>query len=448
MLNRRTAVVVFCCVLLCGAGRVSAGYYVATNLGTLGGTTSNAYNINDHGQVVGRSTNGDGYFRAFLYDGGVMQDLGTLGGLRSYGYGINNDGQVVGYAENEETPTRTRAFRYDSGGGMQSLGTLGGVLSYAYAINNSGQVVGYSQNAGGTYLAYIYNSGSGMQPIGTLGGTSYAEDINDHGQVVGYSPINPGISHAFIYDGTNGIQDLDPAGAYSSYAYGINNAGQVVGNSSKLGSTRGFIYDGGETQILGTLGGTTSLARNINDAGQVVGYSQNLAGDTHAFVYGDGQMIDLNEVVDPGLGWTLVQAIDINARGQIVGYGRITGETGDCGFLLTPALPGDANLDGTVNLLDLAELGANWHGADKTWFQGDFNDDGVVNLLDLAELGQNWHATILLQRRPGDDQPEHSSARAGDVRPARHGADRFAGLRMAEAEVTTTNNTEDRRVGR
>ncbi len=57
------------------------------------------------------------------------------------------------------------------------------------------------------------------------------------------------------------------------------------------------------------------------------------------------------------------------------------------------ALYGDTNLDNTVNLLDLAELGANWHGTDRYWYQGDFNYDGVVNLLDLAVLGENWHAS-------------------------------------------------------
>ena len=51
---------------------------------------------------------------------------------------------------------------------------------------------------------------------------------------------------------------------------------------------------------------------------------------------------------------------------------------------------GDANHDGIVNILDLANLSANWQGTGRAWGQGDFNADGVVNILDLADLSANW----------------------------------------------------------
>ena len=55
------------------------------------------------------------------------------------------------------------------------------------------------------------------------------------------------------------------------------------------------------------------------------------------------------------------------------------------------AVFGDANLDGTVNLLDLTALANHWKQTGY-WAQGDFNYDGTVNLLDLTSwlrIGRN-----------------------------------------------------------
>ena len=70
------------------------------DLGTLGGTNSAAFGINDRGQIVGQSQTGAGADRAFLWtvkEG--MVDLGTLGGGSSVAFGINNRGQIVGESQ-------------------------------------------------------------------------------------------------------------------------------------------------------------------------------------------------------------------------------------------------------------------------------------------------------------------------------------------------------------
>jgi len=75
-----------------------------------------------------------------------VTDLGTLGGSISYAYGINNSGQVAGWSYLAENST-WHAFLYD-GTAKKDLGTLGGSISYAYGINNTGQVVGNSYTTG------------------------------------------------------------------------------------------------------------------------------------------------------------------------------------------------------------------------------------------------------------------------------------------------------------
>src|SRR5919202_1397013 len=57
--------------------------YTIVDLGTLGGATSDAYGLNDAGDVVGDSVTATGDTHAFLYTGGKLQDLGTLRGADS-----------------------------------------------------------------------------------------------------------------------------------------------------------------------------------------------------------------------------------------------------------------------------------------------------------------------------------------------------------------------------
>ena len=93
---------------------VPAGVVKATTgytLTDLGGY-SEAYDINNNGQVVGyNSSGGWGNKRAFLWDStNGMQDIGTLGGAVSIAYGINDFGKVVGSAQISSSPEITHAF--------------------------------------------------------------------------------------------------------------------------------------------------------------------------------------------------------------------------------------------------------------------------------------------------------------------------------------------------
>jgi probable HAF family extracellular repeat protein len=146
--------------------------------------------------------------------------------------------------------------------------------------------------------------------------TSYAYGINNSGQVVGYSTTSAGWEHAFLYSGKGPMQDLGTLNGSldTSIAYAINNNGQVVGYSQPSGGfLDAFRYSNGSMQDLGTLpGDIESYAYGINDSGQVVGYGTL----DHAFLYsGNGPMQDLKTL----FGGSLSQAYGINNSGQVVG---------------------------------------------------------------------------------------------------------------------------------
>jgi probable HAF family extracellular repeat protein len=124
----------------------------------------------------------------------------------------------------------------------------------------------------------------------TLGGSSsYAYGINNNGQVVGYS-YTPyyGLYHTFLYSG-GAMTDLGPPYDYSE-ALGINNNGQVVGYClTTTGYYDGFLWSGSEFVDLNTfiLNNSTwdfEEATAINDNGQIVGYGINTSGQTHALL--------------------------------------------------------------------------------------------------------------------------------------------------------------------
>jgi probable HAF family extracellular repeat protein len=254
--------------------------------------------MNNLGQIVGMGRADDGRPHALVWD--------PAAGIRDLGEGaaglINDAGQVAGGALIDGV---WHAVFWDSDGVI--TGKYSGLVPSA--INNAGQLAGTIDIGMGYYHAGLWDPAAGVQDLGSLGGLGVADgadSINDAGVVVGGSDTPSGYEHAFVWDGTNGMQDLTP-GAMESFATGINNAGQIVGNADG----DAFLAEGGTLTRLGQW-----VPQAINNAGQIVGRDLVL-GTFHGVLYADGVLRELNSLIPPGTGLTIYIAYGINDLGWI-----------------------------------------------------------------------------------------------------------------------------------
>ncbi|NVN92035.1 MAG: DUF3466 family protein [Desulfuromonadales bacterium] len=316
-----------------------------TDIGSNGLSSSTTNGINTSGQIVGYDST------AFVWDTNGRTDLPM-----QYSQGINEAGQIIGTNVGYLV---LDSFFYDKGTVTKLKPLTGYPNAGVLGINNNGQIVGSSQAATDMpeTWATIWNNGVASSLPGYDGnpahGVAYA--INDNGDAVG-SFMGSQLGGAVLWkngrminlsascDPTKLIDPNNPnLGNCWSLAIGINNAGQVAGAFNDPYS-RSMIWNNGVSTPLPVIDGTQgSRPTAINNLGQVVGwryYNPPAGGDiiNHAVLWDRGQMIDLNNVIDPASGATLVYANGINDNGEIVGSMKTTADTNTHHFRLSPVI--------------------------------------------------------------------------------------------------------------
>jgi probable HAF family extracellular repeat protein len=366
--------------------------YEVVRLPTLGGIQSRGMAINQQGWVAGWSQRSDGTRRGVLWQGQSATLLGTLGGPSSTvpWPGLNDAGMIVGISHtglvdplNEDwacefggflpndTNLLCRGFFWENNL-MRELPGLGGNHSFAAGVNNLGQIVGWAEtlvedetcsdeeNQVLQFRAVLWEPKSGssgriktteLHPLGD-DATSAATAINDQGRAVGISgDCDQAVGrlsarHAVRWDKNGKATEIPNLGGTAWHTpMDINEQGDVVGfsNPDEDGDpefiARAFLWTPGaaEATDLGTLDDDPlSEAFAINAQGQVVGISfGDLVRGPRAFLYENGELIDLNHLVDIGPD-TLLSAQDINDAGQITGRVRDGVSREVVAFVATP----------------------------------------------------------------------------------------------------------------
>jgi probable HAF family extracellular repeat protein len=351
--------------------------YSLINLGTLGGTDSFAYSINDKNQIVGSSrTLPYNESEAFLYEHGSMRSLAPLntGSLLTVGpMDINNSGQVASgvIVDGIYFP----AIYDTKSDDIRVLGSFGGFFwdtftGVAMSINNRGQAAGYSYLDSHNRHAFFWSTKEGMVDLGSFGGYSQAYSLNDHGIIAGTSSNTiSGYAAATIW--VNG-KILDISAGAESHAAAVNNRNEVVGEYLTENGFNAFLYKVHSDEFFDL--GFQGYPYSINNKGQIVGVMEIVVGTEEycdwictdweefcwqeewcdwycvgdwewiceevdvygptAFLYEDGILYNLNDLVDEP-DFLLEWAFDINNKGCIVGYGTINDQFK--AFLLEPS---------------------------------------------------------------------------------------------------------------
>ena len=186
--------------------------------------------MNNHSDVVGysaiKSRRGSVVLRAFIWHHSHMLDLGVLGGSSSAARAINDHGDVVGWSNSAVYPD-THAFRY-SKGRMDDLTARNHGYNSASGINDTGEIVGQTASIGSSFTptCWFHNN---LQYLGG-GFQGEANAVNDAGFIAGaICQHDLGSSNACVWQrGQLKILKV-PSDALSSAATAINNCGVVVG---------------------------------------------------------------------------------------------------------------------------------------------------------------------------------------------------------------------------
>ncbi len=270
-----------------------------------------------------------------------------------------------------------------------------------------GSVAGGYYNAF-NYLDAGYNQNSAWTGLGLAGSSSFAVawGINNANpfQMVGvqYGGIFNGPAFAFLYQNGSLSWLTGLPGGGNTYAYKINDYGQIVGAADINNQTHACLwYNGLPPTDLGTLpGGNFSVAEDINLYGYTVGYSYDANGNYHAVIWDTTGIHELGILpggtnsacygVQPGESYSFaVGEADTLVNGNLEEHACVF----DTGPVDLGTLGGSASSAYAVN--DYFQIVGNAQRSDSTdaAFVYSYYGDTMYDLNTLISAASGWELT-------------------------------------------------------
>lgn len=351
--SRVCALSCFALVAVFAAGTLAAPQYTIVSLGVAvpGDTTSTGTGVSSNGQYVTGFSSVSGANHALLWTPGG----GTVGlpNLPSRAFNmpqsVNNLGTAVGTGATTFFGSSPLPLIWKNNTVAQFPLPAGETIARANSVNDSELAVG-SVDGGSVEQAATFSLGGSNVITQTLpngGVLRTAFGVNNAGRIVGQGldPNNAAVTVGWYLDPGDAtatdIGALGGLGHNSAIPFAVSSNGLITGSSS-LNSGSGampFIWSesGGMTQVPLPVGTTTGQGRGVNASGWVVGNSS--AATSIPFLFDGAQSYRIQDVITNLGSWDLISgtsnaAFGISDDGTITGRGLLNGVV--TGYVLIP----------------------------------------------------------------------------------------------------------------
>ncbi len=296
------------------------------------GFTGQAYaavvQIGNDGQILGTVTPQGGGAAQYVFAPSFAATALSLG--TGIGYGLTDTGKVLGATTLDATSS---ALIWNDPGNSPptTLDGTGYTSVIAYAMTDAGQIIGRGK-VGSNSFELIWSSASATAALlpmpsnfavpfqAPLMGVSY------DGQLVGWEFMLNENYHVLYWSSPTTMPTVLTSAASAFSQYFINQKGQIAGNNYAVTNCIGPTYQDSPTSVAVTLpsiypndhGCGDYINAGLNNKGVVVGTAA--AEDlyhTHAVIWQNDVLTDLNTLVPTGQSYYLSVGVAINDHNQV-----------------------------------------------------------------------------------------------------------------------------------